>query len=155
MLLMAHSFKPEARVCFAQAEVLSPKEIRWPYLHGLALVTEDPEVAIRDLRRQRGELGEDRIIPAAEGEQRFAAGGGDAEGTGEDAFLGSALARVYFRGFQDDRLDDPYSVAASVKHYDTCGAGRDYKTADMCDSRLRQVYLPPTKQLWRPGRRPL
>ncbi len=79
---------------------------------------------------------------------RDARWGRTAEGAGEDAFLGSAMARAYVRGFQGDRLDDPQSVAACVKHYAAYGAaeaGRDYNTTDMSESRLRQVYLPPYK----------
>jgi beta-glucosidase len=79
---------------------------------------------------------------------RDARWGRTAEGSGEDAFLGSALARAYVRGYQGDRLDDPLSVAASVKHFAAYGAaeaGRDYNTTDMSESRLRQVYLPPYK----------
>ncbi len=51
MLLTAHNFKTEAKVCFAQAEILTPKDNRWPYLHGLLLFTEDPEAALHELRR--------------------------------------------------------------------------------------------------------
>ena len=79
---------------------------------------------------------------------RDARWGRTAEGAGEDPFLGSALARAYVRGYQGDRLDDPQSVAVSVKHFAAYGAaeaGRDYNTTDMSESRLRQVYLPPYK----------
>ena len=79
---------------------------------------------------------------------RDARWGRTAEGAGEDAFLGSAMARAYVRGYQGDRLNDPHSVAASVKHFAAYGAaeaGRDYNTTDMSESRLRQVYLPPYK----------
>jgi beta-glucosidase len=79
---------------------------------------------------------------------RDARWGRTAEGAGEDAYLGSALARAYVHGYQGDRLDDPSSVAVSVKHYAAYGAaeaGREYNTTDMSDSRLRQVYLPPYK----------
>ena len=79
---------------------------------------------------------------------RDARWGRTAEGAGEDAYLGSALARAYVRGYQGDRLDDPRSVAASVKHFAAYGAaeaGREYNTTDMSESRLRQVYLPPYK----------
>ncbi len=79
---------------------------------------------------------------------RDARWGRTAEGAGEDAYLGSAMARAYVHGFQGDRLDDPQSVAASVKHFAAYGAaeaGREYNTTDMSDSRLRQDYLPPYK----------
>ena len=72
--------------------------------------------------------------------------GRTAEGAGEDAYLGAAMARAYIRGYQGDDLSKPGRVAASVKHYAAYGAaeaGREYNTTDMSEIRLRQVYLPP------------
>ncbi|MDQ7996641.1 MAG: glycoside hydrolase family 3 N-terminal domain-containing protein [Luteibacter sp.] len=77
---------------------------------------------------------------------RDARWGRSAEGAGEDAYLGSAMARAYILGYQGDDLASPDSVAASVKHFAAYGAaeaGREYNTTDMSDVRLRQVYLPP------------
>ncbi|MET0505545.1 MAG: glycoside hydrolase family 3 N-terminal domain-containing protein, partial [Luteibacter sp.] len=77
---------------------------------------------------------------------RDARWGRTAEGAGEDAYLGSAIARAYIRGYQGSDLADPENVAASVKHFAAYGAaeaGREYNTTDMSDVRLRQVYLPP------------
>ena len=68
------------------------------------------------------------------------------EGSGEDPFLGSALARAYVQGYQGTSLSNPDSVAACVKHFAAYGAviaGRDYNAVDMSDIMLRQVYLPP------------
>src|ERR1700749_1900779 len=68
------------------------------------------------------------------------------EGAGEDPYLGSAIARAYIRGYQQESLSAPDSVAASVKHFAAYGAaeaGRDYNTTDMSELLLRQVYLPP------------
>jgi beta-glucosidase len=79
---------------------------------------------------------------------RDARWGRSTEGAGEDAYLGSAMARAYIRGYQGDLLSKPDSVAASVKHFAAYGAaeaGREYNTTDMSESRLRQVYLPPYK----------
>jgi beta-glucosidase len=79
---------------------------------------------------------------------RDARWGRSTEGAGEDAYLGSAMARAYIRGYQGDDLSQPDSVAASVKHYAAYGAaeaGREYNTTDMSDIRLRQDYLPPYK----------
>ena len=79
---------------------------------------------------------------------RDARWGRSTEGAGEDTYLGAAMARAYIRGYQGDRLSDPESVAASVKHFAAYGAseaGREYNTTDMSESRLRQVYLPPYK----------
>jgi beta-glucosidase len=74
--------------------------------------------------------------------------GRSAEGAGEDPFLGAAMARAYVRGYQQDDLSNPGSVAACVKHFAAYGAaeaGREYNTTDMSEIRLRQVYLPPYK----------
>jgi beta-glucosidase len=79
---------------------------------------------------------------------RDARWGRSAEGAGEDAYLGAAMARAYISGYQGDTLSNPDSVAASVKHFAAYGAaeaGREYNTTDMSESRLRQVYLPPYK----------
>ena len=69
-----------------------------------------------------------------------------AEGSGEDPFLGSAMAVAYVRGYQGARLDAPDSIAACVKHYVGYGAaegGRDYNTTEISEPTLRQIYLPP------------
>jgi beta-glucosidase len=79
---------------------------------------------------------------------RDARWGRTAEGAGEDAYLGAAMAQAYIRGYQGDDLAKPGHVAASVKHFAAYGAaqaGRDYYTTDMSEITLRQVYLPPYK----------
>jgi beta-glucosidase len=68
------------------------------------------------------------------------------ESSGEDPFLGSAIARGWVLGYQQNDLSKPDSVAVSVKHFAAYGAaiaGRDYNATDMSDITLRQVYLPP------------
>jgi beta-glucosidase len=68
------------------------------------------------------------------------------ESNGEDPYLSSALARAWVRGYQQDDLSKPDSVATSVKHFAAYGAaiaGRDYNATDMSEITLRQVYLPP------------
>lgn len=70
------------------------------------------------------------------------------EGSGEDPFLGSVMARAYVRGYQGERLDAPGSVAACAKHFVGYGAaegGRDYNTTEIPERLLRDVYLPPFK----------
>lgn len=62
------------------------------------------------------------------------------EGAGEDPFLGSAFAAARVQGFQDGGL------IACAKHYVGYGAadgGRDYNGADLPESLLRDIYLPP------------
>ena len=68
------------------------------------------------------------------------------EGAGEDPYLGSAIARAYVQGYQGERLSDPTSIAACVKHFAAYGgviAGREYNAVDISDVTLRQDYLPP------------
>jgi len=68
------------------------------------------------------------------------------ESNGEDPYLSSALARAWVKGYQQDDLSKPGSVAACVKHFAAYGAaiaGRDYNAVDMSELTLRQVYLKP------------
>jgi beta-glucosidase len=68
------------------------------------------------------------------------------ESAGEDPYLGSAMARAWVKGYQQDDLSRPDSVAVSVKHFAAYGAaiaGRDYNAVDMSEITLRQVYLEP------------
>jgi beta-glucosidase len=69
-----------------------------------------------------------------------------AEGSGEDPFLGSALAVARVRGFQGRDLGARDTVLACAKHFAAYGApeaGRDYNTVDVSRRTLREVYLPP------------
>ena len=68
------------------------------------------------------------------------------ESSGEDPYLGSAMARAWVKGYQQDDLSKPGSVAVSVKHFAAYGgaiAGRDYNAVDMSENSLFQVYLKP------------
>jgi beta-glucosidase len=68
------------------------------------------------------------------------------ESSGEDPFLGSAMARAWVKGYQQGDLSKPDSAAVSVKHFAAYGAaiaGRDYNAVDMSEILLRQVYLEP------------
>lgn len=69
------------------------------------------------------------------------------EGSGEDPYLGSAIASAMVRGYQGD-FSDKYNVMACVKHFALYGAseaGRDYNTVDMSRTRMYNDYLPPYK----------
>jgi beta-glucosidase len=69
-----------------------------------------------------------------------------AEGSGEDPFLGAAIARAYVRGYQGARLDAADNIAACPKHFVGYGAaegGRDYNTVELSEHTLREFYLPP------------
>ena len=68
------------------------------------------------------------------------------EGSGEDPYLGAAMARAYVRGYQGARLEATDSIAACAKHYVGYGAaegGRDYNAVELSEHTLRQFYLPP------------
>ena len=71
------------------------------------------------------------------------------ESTGEDPYLNSQFAKAFVRGFQGSEIEnDPYWVAACVKHFAAYGApegGRDYNTVDMSERQLREYYLPAYK----------
>lgn len=71
-----------------------------------------------------------------------------AEGSGEDPYLGSQLAKAYVEGYQGDDLKSDSTLMACVKHFALYGAaegGRDYNTVDMGKERLFNYYLPPYK----------
>lgn len=69
-----------------------------------------------------------------------------AESPGEDPYLASRYAAATVRGFQGKDLAAPDRIAACAKHFAAYGAtegGRDYNTASISASTLRNVYLPP------------
>jgi len=71
-----------------------------------------------------------------------------AEGAGEDAYLGSQIAKAMVEGYQGDKLTDNNTIMACVKHFALYGAaegGRDYNTTDMSRLRMYNEYFPPYK----------
>lgn len=71
-----------------------------------------------------------------------------AEGSGEDAYLGSAIAKAMVKGYQGNDLANNNTIMACVKHYALYGAaeaGRDYNTTDMSRYRMYNEYFPPYK----------
>jgi beta-glucosidase len=71
-----------------------------------------------------------------------------AEGSGEDPFLGSALARARVLGFQGRNYSAADKVVACAKHWVAYGAaegGRDYNTTELSERTLREIYFPPFK----------
>ena len=70
------------------------------------------------------------------------------EGSGEDPFLGSQIAKAMVKGYQGDDLSDPKTMMATVKHFALYGAaeaGRDYNSVDMSRMKMFNEYLPPYK----------
>ena len=75
-----------------------------------------------------------------------------AEGSGEDPFLGSQIAKAMVEGYQGGYhgvgIGRDTTVLACVKHFALYGAveaGRDYNTVDMSRIKMYQYYLPPYK----------
>ncbi len=71
-----------------------------------------------------------------------------AEGSGEDPYLGSAIARAMVTGYQGKDLSADNTLLACVKHFALYGAaegGRDYNTTDMSKVKMYEYYLPPYK----------
>jgi len=69
------------------------------------------------------------------------------EGSGEDAYLGSQIAKAMVKGYQGS-LSKNNEILACVKHYALYGAGeagRDYNTVDMSHIRMYNEYFPPYK----------
>lgn len=70
------------------------------------------------------------------------------EGSGEDPYLGSEVAKNMVYGYQGKDLADKSTILACVKHFALYGgaeAGRDYNTVDMSQVRMFNEYFPPYK----------
>ncbi len=71
-----------------------------------------------------------------------------AEGSGEDAYLGSQVAEAFVHGYQGNDLTKKNTMMSCVKHFALYGAaegGRDYNSTDMSFQRMYNEYLPPYK----------
>lgn len=70
------------------------------------------------------------------------------EGSGEDPFLGSQVAKAMVNGYQQHDLSKKNTILACVKHFALYGApeaGRDYNTVDMSRIKMYNDYFPPYK----------
>ena len=68
------------------------------------------------------------------------------EGSGEDPWLGAAIAVSMVRGYQGNDLAKNNTIMACVKHFALYGAGeggRDYNTVDMSRVKMFNEYLLP------------
>lgn len=71
-----------------------------------------------------------------------------AEGAGEDAYLGSRVAKAMVLGYQNNNHFTNTALMACVKHFALYGAaeaGRDYNTVDMSKLKMYNEYLLPYK----------
>ncbi len=76
------------------------------------------------------------------------------EGSGEDPYLGAAMAAAQVRGFQGPHLGAPDHVVACAKHFAGYGAadgGRDYDPVFLSEAQLRNVYFPPFRSALEAG----
>ncbi|MGE0018943.1 MAG: beta-glucosidase BglX [Draconibacterium sp.] len=70
------------------------------------------------------------------------------EGSGEDPFFGSQIAKAMVKGYQQNDLKAPHTMMATVKHFALYGApeaGRDYNSVDMSRMKMYNEYFPPYK----------
>ncbi|MCF6128827.1 beta-glucosidase BglX [Flavobacterium sp. AS60] len=70
------------------------------------------------------------------------------EGSGEDPYLGSQIAKAMVQGYQGDDLSKNNTILSCVKHFALYGApeaGREYNTVDMSRIRMYNDYFPPYK----------
>ena len=68
------------------------------------------------------------------------------EGYGEDVYTNARFAAAAVKGYQGNKLNDRYSIAACLKHYVAYGlseGGRDYHYSDVSPQSLWETYLPP------------
>jgi len=68
------------------------------------------------------------------------------EGYGEDPYTNAVFGVASVKGYQGDKLSDPYSIAACLKHFVGYGeseGGRDYHYSDISAQSLWETYLVP------------
>ncbi|MBK0383913.1 glycoside hydrolase family 3 C-terminal domain-containing protein [Pedobacter sp. SD-b] len=69
-----------------------------------------------------------------------------AEGYGEDPYANAVFGVASIKGYQGNKLSDPYSIAACLKHYigySLSEGGRDYHYADVSAQTLWETFMPP------------
>jgi beta-glucosidase len=69
-----------------------------------------------------------------------------AEAYGEDTYVNSVFTVASVKGYQGNKLTDPYSVAACLKHYigySLTEGGRDYQFSDVSAQTLWETFMPP------------
>lgn len=70
------------------------------------------------------------------------------EGYGEDPYTNAVFGVASVKGYQGNKLSDPFSIASCLKHYVGYGeseGGRDYHYSDISAQSLWETYLPPYK----------
>jgi beta-glucosidase len=129
-------------------DVIHGYRTEFPIPLGLA-ASWDPELVQRTARiaaREASASGIRWIFSPMIDIARDARWGRMVEGSGEDPYLVSAMARAYVLGYQGERLNAPDSAVACPKHFVGYGAaegGRDYNSVEISEHTLREFYLPP------------
>ena len=129
-------------------DVIHGYRTEFPIPLGLA-ASWDPELVQRTARvaaREASASGIRWIFSPMIDIARDARWGRMVEGSGEDPYLVSAMARAYVLGYQGERLNGPDSAVACPKHFVGYGAaegGRDYNSVEISEHTLREFYLPP------------
>jgi beta-glucosidase len=130
------------------SDVIHGYRTEFPIPLGLA-ATWDPELVQRAARvaaREASASGIRWMFSPMIDIARDARWGRMAEGSGEDPYLVSAMARAYVLGYQGERLSSPDSAVACPKHlvgYGAAEGGRDYNSVEISEHTLREFYLPP------------
>ncbi len=107
-----------------------------------ALVTEAAAVAAREAKLSGVDWTFSPMIDVA----RDPRWGRVAEGYGEDPYTNAVFGVATVKGYQGKNLNDPYSVAACLKHFVAYGmseGGRDYRYSDVSRQSLWETYLVP------------
>lgn len=71
-----------------------------------------------------------------------------AEGSGEDPYLGSQIAKAMVKGYQGKSLASNNTLLSCAKHFALYGAaegGREYNSVDMSRIQMYNIYFPPFK----------
>jgi len=126
-----HGFRTVYPISLAQAGSFNP-----------ALVTDNCRVAAKESVLSGVDWTFSPMIDVA----RDPRWGRVAEGYGEDPYVNSVFGVATVKGYQGENLNDPFSIAACLKHYVGYGmseGGRDYRYSDVSPQSLWETYLPP------------
>ncbi len=70
------------------------------------------------------------------------------EGAGEDPYLNTEIGKARIKGFQGDDLSNPFTIAATAKHFAGYGfveSGKDYNSVNVNKQTLLNQIIPPFK----------
>lgn len=126
-----HGFRTVYPISLAQACSWNP-----------ALVTKAAAVAAREAKLSGVDWTFSPMIDVA----RDPRWGRVSEGYGEDPYTNAVFGVATVKGYQGQKLSDPFSIAACLKHYVAYGeseGGRDYRYTDVSAQSLWETYMVP------------